>query len=792
MAQPLAGPGEVEPTPISFAQEDLWYVSRLAPLAAPYNEVAILRRSGPLDIDALSRSFDEVVRRHNAWRTTFPLVGERPVQLVGPPLPIEFPVIDLGQAGRHDPERDVARVAGELAGRPYDLEHGPTLRPFVVRLGDEDHRIYLAAHHLVFDCLSLARVAVPELITLYEAAVSGLPPVLAPALAQYRDYTAWERNWVGGPPGARRLEHWRHHLAGAAPPALPLDRPRREHPRFRGGAEPIRLPAALAERVRAAGLAASASTFQILAAGLAVLLHQRTGHEEVIFATAADLRRRRELEPVLGFAATWLAIRADLSGKPTFATLVRRLRDEVLEGVDMAIPFGQVVAALHLKRGSGVNPLLRVLLVLNPAVSLPSGWDLDLTDPLVADAIGATKLDLQIELQERPTGEIDGRVIFDTDLFDRATVRGLIAAWPNLLDNLVGDPDAPLTARSAGAAGPETAAPPAERPRTDPTTPLSELERDLVGIWARILGIDKVGVHDDFFDLGGRSLLAVEMLLEVEHQLGATLPVTALLDAGATIAGLAALIEFGEPATDQGTGPTLVFVWPHEPAVLALRHLRSGFDSVRPAVSLVVPDGGTRARCVPELADELLAEVRRVQPTGPYLLAGFSLGGLVAYEMAAWFRASGEQVVWLALLDIPTPQVWRRSRCAAAGIARLLDRSPSERRNQLAATAHRWVPRRNAENAPSDWEVAYERQWSETLSGYTPEGHDVPMDLFVSHSSAWHYRDPTLGWSQVHAGALNLRFVPGDHGQGPCSFLTRPYVEILGERVAERRRSLGV
>jgi thioesterase domain-containing protein/acyl carrier protein len=800
MAPPLMEPGMVEPAPISFAQEDLWHASRLSPRAAPYNEVAVLRRSGPLDVGALRRAFDEVVRRHDAWRTTFPLVGERPVQLVGPPRSIAFPVIDLRHSSCRDTERHVARVAGELAGRSYDLEHGPTLRPLVVRVADEDHRIYLAAHHLVFDCLSLVRVAVPELIGFYEAALAGRSLDSAPAAAQYRDYTAWERKWVDGPSGRQRLDHWRRHLAGAVPLGLPLDRPRGEHPRFRGAAEPIRLPAPLAERIRVAGRAATVSTFQMLAAGFAVLLQRYTGQTEVVFGTAADLRRRRELEPVLGFAATWLAIRADLTGDPTFATVVRRLRDEVLDAVDMAIPFGQVMAAMQLQDGSGVNPMLRVLFVLHPRVELPSGWDLDMADPLVADEIGAAKLDLQVELQERLTGEIEGRVIFDADLFDRDTVRDLIMTWPDLLETLVDYPERPLSVRSTNdATRLVTGASPNGSERTgangrgrEVTPPLSELERALVGIWGRILGIDEideVGVHDDFFDLGGSSLRAVQMLLEVEQQLGVTVSVTAMLDAGATVAGLADVVEFGEPESDPGAGPALVFVWPHEPAVVALRHLRAGFGAANPITSLVVPDSAPTPPGLTVLAEQLLAEVRAAQATGPYLLGGFSLGGLIAYEIAARLRASGETVAWLAMLDVPTPHVWKRAQRRSARFALLLDEPPARRRTRLAGAAQRLAPTRSAAAArtaaaaPAVTDmVDWKRRWGPTLVGYTPEGHDVPMDLFVTHGSSWRYREPTLGWAGVHTGPLSIHLVPGDHH----NVLTPPYIETVGQRLAER------
>jgi thioesterase domain-containing protein/acyl carrier protein len=760
--------------PISYAQEDLWYVSRLVPDAVPYNEVGVLRRTGPLDVAAFRQAWDEVVARHESWRTTYPVVDGRPRRVVAPGGGAEITVVDVSDVAG-DRERAAARAAADVGGAPYDLEHGPTLRPLLVRLADDDWRFYLAAHHLGFDCLSVARVAVPELLAAYDAALAGKPSVLPPVETQYDDYVAWERPWLEGARGQQRLEHWRQHLAGVSPSTLPPDRVQSAMPRFRGGAEPLWISAELTERLRAAGQAAGGSLFQALAAGFAALLHHHSAQPEVMFATAVDLRRRPEFERMLGFAASWLAIRADFTDDPTFSDVVRQLRDEVLQAVDMAVPFGQVVAALHPRRGRGGNPLLRTLFVVNPTAELPPGWDLDFTDALVADGVGSTKLDLQVELQEHPGGGIRGRVLFDIDVFDRETIRSLTTEWPALLEAIVADPAAPV---------PAVGAPSSLGRQPDVDGPRTEVETVLVAIWQRILEVERVGIHDDFFDLGGRSLLAVEMLLAVEQEIGAQVPVAALIDSGATVAGLARLIESGVAASPVGRGGVPVFfIWPHNPAVLALRHLYDAFED--PVLPLVVPDQRLDPASIDELADLLIAEIRGQRPVGPYVFAGFSLGALVGYEVAGRLVAAGEKVQWLGMIDAPTPQVATTSFGFSARLARWLDQSPEQRRRRLASR-FRTSPAPGVSEAKHAAEMrAFEHRWLGASGNYVPRGHDVPTDLFVSHDSAWRYREPALGWDRVHAGPLSVHLVPGSHN----SLLAPPHVGTLADLIRRARRS---
>jgi len=166
------------PAPLSPAQEQLWYFTRLAPENPIYNEAVSVRKDGPLDQSALRAALNEIVARHEIWRSTFREVDGEPVQVVGPAPTLELPVVDLSGMATAQREAHAVRLAAEQARLPYDLEHGPLLRPLLIRFSDDHHRLYLSMHHLIFDGVSLYRIILPELVTLYDDLIAGQEPSL--------------------------------------------------------------------------------------------------------------------------------------------------------------------------------------------------------------------------------------------------------------------------------------------------------------------------------------------------------------------------------------------------------------------------------------------------------------------------------------------------------------------------------------------------------------------------------------------------------------------------------------
>ncbi len=427
--------------PLSVAQEALWYVSRLAPGQLTYNEAISIRKDGALDVSALRRAFAEIVRRHEAWRTTFDVVAGEAVQTVGSPRGFELPVVDLSHLDGEQAEREAVASVAAAARTPYDLREGPLVRPQLFAFPGDHHRLYLAMHHIVFDGVSLTRVVAPELVAVYDAFRDGAPSPLQEPATSYADYARWEQQWIAGPRGEARLARWHEHLGGASELTLPLDHERPEERRLGGGAVPLSLPGETVQRLRAAAQDVGATFFQALAAGWSLLLGRAAGQREVVFATAADLRQRPEFQHVVGCCLTPLVLRVDVSGDPSFAELVVRVRNELLDGLDRLVPFERVVRELRPVRVSNANPIYQTMLVLEPAceVSDPS-WSLHQIDSVLANAVGAVKLDLELQLDERAGGELVGQLIYDRDLFEPATVGRLVEEWLALIGAVADDP----------------------------------------------------------------------------------------------------------------------------------------------------------------------------------------------------------------------------------------------------------------------------------------------------------------------------------------------------------------
>lgn len=431
--------------PLSVSQEALWYRAILTPTVLAYNEAISIRKDGSLDLDALRLAFNAIVHRHVAWRTTFDTVNGEPVQVAGEAPAFELPLLDLSELSREEAEGHATELVAETARVPYDLRHGPLLRPRLIRFTTGHHRLYLAMHHLIFDGVSLTRVVLPELATLYEAFRAGAGDPLLDTPVRYADFARWQQAWVAQPSLERRHEHWRGRLQSAPALALALDHPRPAAPRSLGGALELAIGLETVGRLRDLGLQAGGTFFQVLAAAWALLLGTLAGQKDVVFAVAVDMRHRPEFQSLVGCAISPLALRLDLAGDPSFTELVVRTRNELLDGLDNVLPFERIVRDLR-PDTQGANPIYQTMLVLEPASETPDpAWSLHQIDARLADAVGVCKLDLELQLDEQPASGLAGQLIYDRQLFDRATAARLVEHWLLLVEAAAADPSAPIS-----------------------------------------------------------------------------------------------------------------------------------------------------------------------------------------------------------------------------------------------------------------------------------------------------------------------------------------------------------
>jgi amino acid adenylation domain-containing protein len=425
--------------PLSFSQQRLWFLQQLVPGSAAYNVPTAVRIHGRLDLDVWRRCTDEIVRRHEALRTTFAEVGGEPVQRVAETGRADFAVVDCAHLAGDD--RELHELIGDEIRRPFALDRGPLLRVRVFRLTPEDHVLLLTMHHIVADLWSMA-VAVRELVALYPALLAGGGSPLPELAIQYADYAAWQRRRVEG---SGDLAYWKQALDGAPPVlALPADRPRPPVQTSRGGSKPFELPAALMSRLRALSRREGATPFMTLLAAFAVVLQRYAGQDDLVIGAPVANRGRPELEPLIGFFVNTLALRADLSGDPTFREALARVRATCLGAyAHQELPFERLVEELHPKRDLSRSPLFQVSFVFQN-IDMP---DLDLgglrVTPLTLESATA-RFDLELQVFDRPDG-LRGWFEYNADLFDGATIEQLSTSLRVLVEQIADAPDRRLS-----------------------------------------------------------------------------------------------------------------------------------------------------------------------------------------------------------------------------------------------------------------------------------------------------------------------------------------------------------
>ncbi|HEX6467755.1 MAG TPA: alpha/beta fold hydrolase [Streptosporangiaceae bacterium] len=893
---------EVTELPLSFAQEQLWFMDRFAPGLPTYNIPVALWLRGPLDAGALGRAVDALVARHETLRTRLVPDGEgRPFQVVDEPAPVDLNPLELSEPGLRE-------LAADAAARPFSLADGPLFRARLVRLAAATHVLVVVVHHVVFDGWSIG-VLVRDLMALYAAEVTGGPPELEELPVQYGDYALWERERLDGAAAAELAEYWRKNLDGFRTLALPTDRPRPIVAGYEGGLERLRLGGELLAGLRELSRRAGATLFATLMAGLQALLHRYTGQDDIVVGTVSANRGRATLAPLIGFLVNTLAIRTDLSGDPAFVELLDRVRAATVGAyAHQDLPFAKLVEELQVDRDPSRAPIFQV--ALSFAEAPDDVHAAGLTVRVENLDLLAAKFDLNFFAEVREDGLwVD--VSYATGLFDAGTVRRMLGHLRVLLEGAAADPtrrlsrlpvlteaelrrelvewdahvlDAHLNPVPVGVAGelhigaagvpcgyptrPATeqrSVPDPFRPgcrlyktgdlvkrrpdgdlvflgRLDGTgggtggssgtaqqpvpapaaqgkayaaqgtayaAPRTPVETALAGTYARILGHERVGIDDGFFDLGGNSLQAMRLITLIDDQLSVDLPITAVFLAP-TVRRLAARIEQARGATARPRGPLVELTEETGAAPLFVVHAvggtvyayaplaseLAGSFTVYGVEAAGLGEGTAPAESLDAMASTYAEAIRAAQPEGPYRIAGWSMGGLVAYEIARRLEAGGERVAFLGLLDAPFdlsggPPAGEDRLAAGfvADAARTLGWAESGPAAAAAGAAERldWLARRldggdpGSVRAEIDRRFAVFRAHTRAIAGYAPTGEVRAATLVVGAR-----RSPNAEaagrWASFLGGSVAMMSIDSDH----YAFLRPPLVREVGAAIGER------
>jgi amino acid adenylation domain-containing protein len=430
--------------PLSFAQQRLWFLDQFDPGSPVYIIPFAVQLAGPLDLTALERSFNELVGRHESLRTTFPIIDGNPEQFVASTLNFVLAVRNLQDTSEAERQLTVNRLASEEAIRPFDLAEGPLFRATLLRFHDDDHVLLFNMHHIVSDGWSMA-VLFRELSALYKAFSEGQSSPLHDLRIQYADYTLWQREWLQGDALKQQLAYWKQQLAGA--PALlelPTDRPRPRIQSFRGARLPLILTKSLAQGLKALSNSEGVTLFMTLLATFKVLLSRYTGQSDIVLGVPIAGRSHADTEELIGLFINTLVLRSDLSGNPTFRTLLRRVKDVALGAyAHQDLPFEKLVEGLQPERDLSYNPLFQVFFALHnfsPTLLTLPGIT---TTPLDVHN-GVARFDLALDLVETPDG-LTGTLEYNRDLFDAATITRMAGHFQTLLEAIVANPEQPIS-----------------------------------------------------------------------------------------------------------------------------------------------------------------------------------------------------------------------------------------------------------------------------------------------------------------------------------------------------------
>ncbi|CAM4017544.1 amino acid adenylation domain-containing protein [Corallococcus exiguus] len=431
-----------EPSPLSFAQQRLWFLDRMEPGTTLFNLPAAFRLRGPLDETALGRAFNALVERHESLRTRFMEQDGQPVQVAEPSLTLALAPEDLTGLPLEQREEQTRKRMAEEARRPFDLTRGPLLRTRLLRLSSEEHVLLLTMHHIVSDGWSI-EVLIREVGVFYEAFVAGTAPVLPALPLQYADF-ARQQQGREGETLRRQLDYWKARLSGAPQVLeLPTDLPRPAVQTFQGAELRVELPAALVEQLKALGRRSGATLYMVLLAAFQTVLHRYSGQDEVCVGTPSAGRSQAELEGLIGFFLNTLVLRTDLSGDPTFLGLLGRVREAATGAFDnQDVPFEKLVEELQPRRSLSYTPLFQVMLILQKPQGRPQLGGLALE--AIKSTAGRSMFDLTLSLVEVERGGLVGHVEYSTDLFEEATIARLTQHLRTVLEAAVARPEAPL------------------------------------------------------------------------------------------------------------------------------------------------------------------------------------------------------------------------------------------------------------------------------------------------------------------------------------------------------------
>ena len=840
--------------PASVAQQRFWLLDQLDPGNTSLNMPLALRLDGQLDVGALEQTLNEIVRRHEVLRTTFAREEGQPVQVVTTARSLRVDVVDLSELTKAQRDEEANRLVNEEAHVKFDLAQGSLFIAKLLRLEADQHILLLTLHHIICDGWSNG-VLVREIGKIYDALSQGQLSPLSDLPFQYADFALWQQEWLNSESFADQLAYWKQQLGRVLPALdLPTDFARNGNRTSFGAIESLLLSQTLTRALKALSQREDVTPFMTFLAAFKILLHCYSGKDNILLGSPAANRIQSETEELIGAFANTLLLKTDLSGNPSFRETLRRVKDVSLGAFgNQSLPFEKLVEEIKPAESRQSRQLFQVLFIFQTAFMQPVELS-DLTITPMRSVSPGSVFDLSLGVVERNEGT-RLQLEYNTDLFKAETVKRMLGHLQQILQLFATDiqqeiseirlliqNDRDLIASSGTNSNSsaeknnlrefvETITP-AVPPRSPDTNTIvdeqsngrnGDIERILKEIWQEVLHLETVSIHDDFFEIGGHSLLAANLFDQIARRLQVNLPLATLFNSS-TIDQLAKIIRDEQPKEEwsslvpintNGTKPPLFLIHAAGGNVLFYKDLANRLGPDQPCYGLQASglDGRRNVHNrIEDMAAHYINEIMSVQPKGPYHVGGSSFGGLVAYELASQLCERGERVALVALFDTyapgyPQPLPNRSAlKIKASRLADTIEHhfdtlrilKPGERWSYVVAKnrkarnllrrAMRNVKKRMARGVLRGLgrplpEALLETQNAIVIASrsYSPRSYQGVVTLFrATKQERGFYRDDTLGWREIAKGGLTVHEVPGTHG----SIVVEPRVSLVVEKLA--------
>ncbi|HFC11389.1 MAG TPA: hypothetical protein ENJ56_00995, partial [Anaerolineae bacterium] len=527
-ASPQSRPSQL---PLSFIQEQLWFIDQLTPHSNAYNMPFRIKFLDPIAADLLQQALTLMVARHEILRTHFERVQGRPIQVIDPPQPFVLTVKQV------DNEAELQQLISADANQPFDLTHSPLLRATLL-LYSAESILLLTFQHIIFDGWSWM-IFLQEIITLYAGLAAGkAQPLLPPVTLQYADFSLWQRAQASQDSWQQQLAYWRNQLANAPTQlALPFDSPHPAQPRMTSGRHTLEFDAATLETLLTLSKNGNVTLYMLLVALYSLLLHQYSQQDDFLVGTILS-NRNAQTEQTLGLFANTLPLRITKTGDPTFQQFLQAIRQTILDSLsNQAIPFTQIVSTINPPRINTQHPMLQAFMVVQPSASNTPTADNPIPLPIRMQQWGkigdTARYDLLFSVTHSPKHLRVG-IIYNADVFRPHTIAHMAEHFNYLVTTCdlkmrLSQFKRPPTSQRSPAFDQRNLLIHSEKSTNQPfVAPRTEIEHTITKIWQTVLGISPISMTATFFELGGTSLLAVQMVDKLQAALKQPVPVALL------------------------------------------------------------------------------------------------------------------------------------------------------------------------------------------------------------------------------------------------------------------------